>query len=112
MNNTPFVTPAEASQVETPFHAFRRTMGTTEHMMLIEFFIPREVVVPEHSHVHDQVGYVVRGVIEVTINGVMQVCHPGDSYAVESNVVHTARAQVDTLVIEVFTPPREEYRNG
>ncbi|MBK8020347.1 MAG: cupin domain-containing protein [Chloroflexi bacterium] len=111
MNETPkFVTDESTPQVKMPFGAYRRTMGTTEHIMLLEVYVPRETVVPEHSHVHEQVGYVVSGRIEFTIGGEMKVMDPGDSYAVASNVLHSARAVYDTVLVEVFSPPREDFR--
>ncbi|MBL8133354.1 MAG: cupin domain-containing protein [Anaerolineae bacterium] len=94
-----------------PFGAYRRTLGTTEHMMLLEVYVPRETVVPEHSHVHEQVGYLISGRMEFTVGGVTHTLIPGDSYAVPSNVLHSGRAIVDSVLVEVFSPPREDFRS-
>ena len=45
----------------------RRTMGTTDEAMLCEFTLQQGAVVPEHSHMNDQVGYVLSGVLELTV---------------------------------------------
>lgn len=111
MTNKHYITPAEAPQVETSFGAYRRTMATTDKMMLVEFFFPRNTVVPEHSHMHDQIGYVVRGQMEFNIGGETQTCNPGDSYAIPGDVLHSARSTVDTVLVEVFSPPREDFRS-
>lgn len=85
-------------------------MGITDHAMLLEVFLPRETVVPEHSHMHEQIGYVVYGKIELTIEGKAQVLEPGDGYAVPGNIPHSAHALIDTVLVECFSPPREDFR--
>jgi quercetin dioxygenase-like cupin family protein len=105
-----FVTPRDAEQVEMLPGVHRRTMSITDEEMLCEFFLERDSVVPEHSHLNDQVGYVIYGAVELTIGGETHVCQPGDSYAVPGGVVHQARALVDSLLIDVFSPPRDDYR--
>ncbi|MDZ4767557.1 MAG: cupin domain-containing protein [Chloroflexota bacterium] len=110
-NNPYFVTPAQAGQNPLSFGGFRRTMGTTDHMMLLEIYLPRETVVPLHQHIHDQVGYIVHGRFELTVDGSTQILNPGDSYAVPGNMPHSGRAVVDTVLVEIFSPPREEFRD-
>jgi quercetin dioxygenase-like cupin family protein len=105
-----FITPAESPQIEQLKGVHRRTMATTEHMMVCEFFLEREALIPEHQHPHDQVGYVIYGKIEFVVAGTVRVCQPGDTYQIPGGVLHSARALVDTLVVEVFSPPREEYQ--
>lgn len=110
MSDGYFVTPKDANQVEMLPGVHRRTMAVTDEEMLCEFYLERDLVVPEHSHMNDQVGYVIFGKIELTIGSIVQVCAPGDSYAIPGGVVHHARAVVDSLVIDVFSPPRNDYR--
>jgi quercetin dioxygenase-like cupin family protein len=105
-----FVTAQDAGQIEMLPGVHRRTMAVTDEEMLCEFFLERSSQVPAHSHLNDQVGYVVYGKIEMTVGGEVRVCQPGDSYAVPGGVVHSARALVDSLVLDVFSPPRDDYR--
>lgn len=105
-----FITPNDAAQVEMLRGVHRRTMSITDEEMLCEFFLERDSIVPEHSHLNDQVGYVIYGKVELTIGGQTRLCQPGDSYAIPGGVVHQARAVVDSLVIDVFSPPRNDYR--
>jgi quercetin dioxygenase-like cupin family protein len=105
-----YVNPGDAHQVEMLPGVHRRTMATTDEVMLCEFFLLREAVVPPHSHMNDQVGYVIYGKLEMTIGGIVYVCHPGDTYAIPGGVTHSARALVDTLAIDAFSPPRNDYR--
>ena len=105
-----FITPSEASQVEMLAGIHRRTMAMTDEVMLCEFFLERESVVPPHSHMNDQVGYVIYGSVEMTIGEQTCIIQPGDSYARPGGVIHGARAIIDSLVIDVFSPPRDDYR--
>ena len=105
-----FITPQDSGQVEMLPGVHRRTMGTTDEAMLCEFFIQRDALVPEHSHMNDQVGYVIYGKLEMTIGGIVRLCNPGESYAIPGGVMHSARAIVDTLAIDAFSPPRNDYR--
>lgn len=105
-----FITPADAGQVEMLTGVHRRTMGTTDEAMLCEFWLERDSLVPPHSHKNDQVGYVVSGRVEMTIGGEVRIIQPGDSYAIPGGIIHSARALVDSLVIDAFSPPRDDYR--
>ncbi len=105
-----FITPIEAKQVEMLSGIHRRTMATTDEAMLCEFFLQRESIVPPHSHQNDQVGYVVYGRVEMTVGDEIQVCQQGDSYAIPGGIIHSARAIIDSLVIDAFSPPRDDYR--
>jgi quercetin dioxygenase-like cupin family protein len=105
-----FITPTDSQQVQMLPGIHRRTMATTDEVMVCEFFLERDAVVPEHNHMNDQAGYVVSGKLEMTVGGVVQVCVPGDSYAIPGGILHSARALQDTLVIDVFSPPRNDYR--
>lgn len=105
-----FVTPTHASQVEMLPGVHRRTMSTTDEAMLCEFFLERDTEIPEHQHMNDQVGYVVFGKVEMKIGDEVRVCVSGDSYAIPGGVNHSGRTLEDTLTIEVFSPPRTDYR--
>ena len=105
-----FFTPKDAQKVEKLAGIHRRTMAITDEEMLCEFFLERDSIVPEHSHMNDQVGYVIYGKVELKVGSEMRVCQPGDSYAIPGGIAHSARALVDSLVIDVFSPPRNDYR--
>ena len=62
-----------------------------------------------HSHPHEQLVYVIKGAIEITVNGVSHVAHTGDSFIVESNAMHQATALEESVVLDLFTPARAEY---
>jgi quercetin dioxygenase-like cupin family protein len=105
-----FITPKDALQVEMLEGIHRRTMATTDEVMLCEFFLEQGTLVPSHNHMNDQTGYIVFGRVEMTIGGEVHVCTQGDSYAIPGGVTHSARALEDSLVIDAFSPPRNDYR--
>jgi quercetin dioxygenase-like cupin family protein len=78
--------------------------------MVIEVTLDKGAVVPMHDHPHEQVGYVVRGRVQFVINGETLIAETGDSYAIAGGIPHEATALEDSVVIDVFSPPREEYR--
>lgn len=105
-----FVTSHDAPQIEMRPGVHRRTMSITDEVMICEFFLEREATVSPHQHMNDQAGYVVYGSVEVTIGDFTQVLERGDSYAIPGGIVHSVKAIIDSLLIDVFSPPRDDYR--
>lgn len=69
--------------------------------------------VPMHSHPHEQVGLVLEGEIAMTIGGETRRCGPGDCYIIAGDVLHAGAAGPEgCLVLDVFSPPREDYRQA
>ncbi len=87
----------------------RRTLAVTERLMLCEFTLSAGSEVPVHTHPHDQVGYIVSGEVVMIVDGQEMRCGPGDAYAIPGGVPHGARALQDSVLVDVFHPPREEY---
>jgi quercetin dioxygenase-like cupin family protein len=69
-------------------------------------------VVPEHRHPHEQMGYVISGVLEFQIGDQKKLCRAGDSYLAPPDVLHQVTVSADgpARVLDVFSPPREEYK--
>ncbi len=86
-----------------------RTLVHGQKMSLVEFYIKKGTKVPIHSHPHEQAGYLVSGRLLFIIEEKGHEAEPGSSWYVPSNVKHGAEALEDTIIIEVFSPPREDY---
>lgn len=111
MSQADFVTQNDSAQVAMGIPGLhRRTMATGDRVMVCEFFLERGTVVPQHSHMHEQAGYVVSGKITFVIGDREETLLQGDSYAIPGDVPHSATAHTDTVLVEVFSPPREEFR--
>jgi quercetin dioxygenase-like cupin family protein len=87
----------------------RRVLASSDVMMLIEFTFEKGVEVPEHTHPHDQVGYVVAGRMRMVVGKETMECGPGDSYHAPPDVPHAGSALERSVVVDVFSPPREDY---
>ncbi len=105
-----FIGTKDVEQIEMLPGVHRRTMATTDEAMLCQFHLEKDGIVPLHHHMNDQVGYVISGKIEMTIGDKVRVLKPGDSYAIPGGIEHSAKALEDSLAIDVFSPPREDYR--
>ena len=101
---------SDATPVEMMPGVVRRTLSTSEGMMLIEVVLEKGAIVPLHSHPHEQVGYLVSGRFLFELGDEQRELGPGDSWLVPPNVLHQVTALEPSLAIDVFSPPREEYR--
>src|SRR5689334_22497808 len=65
-------------------------------------------VVPQHSHPHEQVTYMVKGQMQMVIDEKDCLLEEGTYYVIPSNILHSAVAF--TEVLDVFAPVRENYK--
>lgn len=77
--------------------------------MLVRHLMEQGWVGIRHSHPHEQLVYVVRGHIRAKLGGETLDAHAGDSFVVPGGAEHEARALVESEVLDVFTPFRQEY---
>ena len=101
---------SESKVVEMLPGVFRRTLGWGDRMLLVEITLREGALVPPHSHPHEQIGYLIRGQLEFTIDAEKTVVASGDGYTIPGGVTHSAVALVDSVAVEVFSPVREEYK--
>ena len=88
----------------------RKTLAQSRSMMICEFRFDAQVEIPIHSHPHDQVGYLVEGHVEMTIDGKKYELNKGDSYCAPSNVPHGVYTLEQSVIVDTFCPPREDYQ--
>lgn len=105
-----FVQRQDVEQVEMIEGIHRRTLGVTDEAMVCEFHLEAGSIVPLHHHMNDQVGYVVAGKLELKVGEQTKILKQGDSYAIPGGIEHGATALEPTVLIDVFSPPREDYR--
>ncbi|HWY45106.1 MAG TPA: cupin domain-containing protein [Candidatus Sulfotelmatobacter sp.] len=87
----------------------RRVLAYNEKLFLAEHEMVKGWVGTVHSHPHDQIVYVVHGHLKVTCQGKTFEIRTGDTFVVRGGVDHGASALEESLVIDVFTPWREDY---
>jgi quercetin dioxygenase-like cupin family protein len=94
----------------TPDGAERRVLSYGGRLMLVQFSFKAGVTSFEHSHPHEQIGYVVSGEIDVVIEGAgTRRLTSGGSYYVPCNVKHYIKTFVPTVLVDAFTPVRDDF---
>lgn len=88
---------------------FMKPLTYGENSMLCEFQLKQGAVIPAHQHPHEQVGYLVSGSLRLFGDEGELVAAPGYSWNFKGSHVHGAEALVDTVLIEVFSPVRQDY---
>lgn len=86
-----------------------KTLSYGKRTSFTEVLLKKGSVIPLHSHEHEQTGYMVKGKLLFIIDGEQQIAEVGDSWNIAGNVEHSAEALEDSVVIEVFSPVREDY---
>ena len=86
-----------------------KTLNYGAASLMTEFLLTKDAIMPEHSHVHEQSGYLIKGKLKMFIEGTPRILGPGDSWNIASNIKHKVDVVEDSLAVEVFTPRREEY---
>jgi len=88
-----------------------REMVVGEKIMLARVFLKKGAHVPEHHHHNEQVTYILEGALKFAIDGKEIVVRAGEVLCIPSDMPHEAWALEDTLDLDVFTPPREDWLN-
>ena len=86
-----------------------KTLVHGEKTLLTEFQLGKGKVLPRHSHLYEQTGYLVSGRIRLIIGEETFEVEPGDSWCIPGHVEHGAEPLEDSIAIEVFSPVREDY---
>ena len=84
----------------------------TESMTISRLLIAKDGAVPEHSHVNEQVATVERGALRFQVGGKEVVLGAGQSLTIPPNVPHSVVALEDTVVVDIFSPRREDWIRG
>ena len=89
-----------------------RRVITGERMMIAHVYLKKGCIVPKHSHENEQFTYILEGALHFWIgeDGADEVVvRAGEVLHIPSNVPHRAEALEDTLDVDVFDPPRQDW---
>ena len=78
-------------------------------IMVARVLLKKGCVVPEHSHHNEQVTYVLEGALKFWIDGKVIVVNAGEVLTIPPHMPHKAEALEDTVDLDVFSPPREDW---
>ena len=83
-----------------------------DQMMLTHVYLRKGAIVPQHSHHNEQFTYILEGALRFWIGedgGEVFEVKAGEVLHIPSNVLHKAEALEDTLDVDVFSPPRQDW---
>jgi quercetin dioxygenase-like cupin family protein len=92
-----------------------RRLITGDRMMIAHVYLKKGDDVPQHSHENEQITYVLEGALHFWLgeNGERELTvRAGEVLVIPSCLPHRALALEDTLDVDVFNPPRQDWLNG
>ena len=72
----------------------RKVLSYSPNIMAVELHFEKGAIGAKHSHPHEQIGYIISA---------------GDTYYVAPNVVHGVKTLEETMLLDMFTPMREDF---
>jgi len=88
-----------------------REMVVGDKIMLARVLLKKGAHVPLHHHHNEQVTYILEGALRFNVGGKEIVVHAGEVLCIPPNMPHEAWAEEDTVDLDVFNPPREDWLN-
>jgi quercetin dioxygenase-like cupin family protein len=92
-----------------------RRLISTERVMLAHVYLDKGCVVPKHAHENEQLTYILEGALRFWLGDdeaqVVDV-HAGEVLHIPSDLPHKAEALEDTLDVDIFCPPRQDWLDG
>jgi quercetin dioxygenase-like cupin family protein len=82
-----------------------------QNIMVARVLLKKGCIVPEHSHHNEQITYILDGALKFWIDGKEIVVSAGEVLTIPPHMPHKAEALVDTVDLDVFNPPREDWIN-
>jgi quercetin dioxygenase-like cupin family protein len=98
--------------VEKLSSSISRQFVVGTNTMLSRLFLKKGAKVPLHSHFHEQISYVLEGALEFQINGRQIIVRAGEVLCIPPNALHEAFALEDTVDLDIFNPPRQDWIEG
>jgi quercetin dioxygenase-like cupin family protein len=90
----------------------QRRLITGERMMLAHVYLDKGCIVPRHSHDNEQLTYILEGALHFWLgeDGEEEVVvRAGEVLVIPPNLPHKAEALEDTLDVDIFSPPRQDW---
>jgi quercetin dioxygenase-like cupin family protein len=90
----------------------RKIMAWDDNLMMVKVDFEKGGVGTVHQHYHSQITHIESGVFEVEIDGIKKVLSAGDGFYIPPNILHGAVCLEAGVLIDVFSPMREEFVSG
>ena len=105
----------ESLEWEEVVPGIRRRLITGQNMMMAQVFLDAGAVVPKHRHLNEQFTCILEGALRFRLGEELEreiVVRAGEVLHIPSNLPHEAVAMEDTLDLDVFHPPRQDWLDG
>ena len=89
-----------------------RQMIHGETMTVARLQLSKGCSVPEHSHANEQISMIEKGALRFVLAGREQIVRAGEVLHIPAHVPHSAEAIEDSLAVDLFSPPREDWIRG
>jgi quercetin dioxygenase-like cupin family protein len=99
----------EEVELETLNPLLQRQLVVGKEVMLARVLLKKGCVVPLHSHVNEQLSYILEGALKFLIDGREIVVRRGQVLTIPPNMPHQAEALEDTVDLDIFHPPRADW---
>ena len=90
----------------------RKIMAYDDRLMVVKVEFEKGAVGTLHQHHHTQITHVESGIFEVEIAGEKKILTGGDAFYVPPNVLHGAVCLEPGVLIDIFSPMREDFVNN
>jgi quercetin dioxygenase-like cupin family protein len=87
-----------------------KTLVLGEATLMTEVLLSEKSILPRHDHPYEQTGYLVSGKLILKIGDKKYEMNKGDSWSIPENIPHQAETMEDSIALEIFSPPREDYK--
>ncbi|MFN3324219.1 MAG: cupin domain-containing protein [Bryobacteraceae bacterium] len=82
------------------------------NMTVSRLHLKQGAVVPEHSHVNEQITVLEQGRLRFVLNGAETIVEAGQALVIPPNAVHRVEALEDSVAMDLFSPRREDWLRG
>jgi quercetin dioxygenase-like cupin family protein len=92
-----------------------RRLITGKRMMIAHVYLKKGDDVPQHSHNNEQITYILEGALRFWLGAEGErelIVRAGEILVIPPDLPHRALALEDTLDVDVFDPPRQDWLAG
>lgn len=91
---------------------FIRQVIHGDKMTVARIHLAKGCIVPEHAHFNEQITVLQQGKLRFRIDGRELILEAGDVLHIPADAPHDVLALEDSLAMDVFSPPRDDWRTG
>ena len=108
-DNKYFCLSEEVEEISPSEGLTRKVLSYSKDLMVCELHFDKGASAAPHKHVHEQISYVVSGVFEATVGDEKSILKVGDTVYDPSNVIHGIVCIEEGILLDIFTPMREDF---